>query len=115
MNKYPTVEMGYIHYLELSEEWSHKAMENIVELGRITLTHEPFKMLYRNEEQELWGDDWNDNPADCNSGPPYGGERITLNAGDLVIIVKPTKLDVAIHQIVNLLCEIQSLQGSVKE
>ena len=107
---YPKAKMGYIHYLEPSDEWSRKAMENIIELGRIILTHKPGKMIDRHsgKERDVWGDDWNDRPADCNSGPPYGGEEVTLEAGDFVIVIKPTKIDEVANQIINLLCSLQS-------
>jgi len=109
MNKYPIIKSGYIHYIELSGEWSEKAMENIVNLGRITLTHKPFKMIDRHskEEEEVWGDDWNDTPADCNCGPPYGGEEVELEAGDFVLVVKPSKIDRITRQVLNLLEEMK--------
>ena len=37
---------------------------------------------------QMWGDDWNDAPADCNAGEPYddtlppGAKWVTLGAGD---------------------------------
>ena len=136
---YPTIIMGHVHFIRRSYEWEDKAMEDIINLGSIWLTHKPNKMMselrsssrplssfkelikrhpemekmynidWEREwvsskpeyygylyEEDLWGDDWNDRPAYCNCGEPYGGERVDLEAGDFVIVIKnncsPTKV-----------------------
>ncbi len=53
----------YIVYVELSDEMYSKAQENITNLGILYLSNKP--------STEAWGDDWNDNPAVHNAGPPY--------------------------------------------
>jgi len=102
---YPTVKMGYAHYWEHSNDYYEKAMEDVKELGRIYLTHKPFKMIdrYNNKERAVWGDDWNDKPAVHNCGSPYGGDVVTVDAGDLVIVIKPTDSDKALNEIYKLL------------
>jgi hypothetical protein len=84
------VKAGYCHYIYLSDEWEKKPMESIKVLATVTLTHAPNKMIdkYDGKERDVWGDDWNDCPASCNSGTPYGGDAVDIEAGDLVIIIK---------------------------
>jgi hypothetical protein len=67
-------------------------MEQVKKLATLTLTHKPFKMIDRlsKEEKDVWGDDWDDSPASYNSGAPYGGESVDIEAGDLVIVIKRT-------------------------
>ena len=74
---------GYIRYIELSDEWDEKPMQDIKKLATVYLVMSP--------RQEVWGDDWNDSPAIHNAGPPYDLKKIDLEAGDHIIIFKEEK------------------------
>ena len=71
---------GYIHYIELSDEWSEKPMNEIKKLATIWLA--------RNWWEKPTGDDWDDSPAIHNAGPPYDLRKIDLEVGDHIIILR---------------------------
>jgi len=107
----PTVKMGYIHYFQWGNEYFEKAMENVEELGTFWLTHKPFMMIdsHNGEERKVWGDDWNDRPAELNCGSPYGGEKVSVGAGDLVIVIKPAKLSLVMDTLISTAKELEAL------
>lgn len=117
MKEYPKVKMGYVHYWEHSNDYYEKAMEDVKELGRIYLTHEPFKMIDRHsgKERKVWGDDWNDKPAVHNCGSPYGGDVVSVDAGDLVIIIKATDSDKALNKICETLLCLRGLTSKARK
>jgi len=71
---------GYLNWMERSDEWWHRSFDNMDVLGKLVLT----------KDNDCWGDDWNDRPADCNAGPPYDKfqkHEITLRKGMKIKIV----------------------------
>jgi hypothetical protein len=78
------VYIGRVYWLERSAEWHERAMEDIEALGELGL----FPLDY---DDLIWGDDWDDAPAESNAGPPYGAELVKLEKGDIVIVIKGLK------------------------
>jgi hypothetical protein len=79
--------MKRLIYFEPSGEDSSHSQETM-----LTRSLSLGTMYLVDEDQDittLWGDDWNDSPSDCNSGPPYAHKckgLITreLKLGDLL-------------------------------
>lgn len=53
---------GYPAWIERSIEWWSKSLDEVITLGSVTFVKDMNKAV---------GDDWNDNPAEYNAGPPY--------------------------------------------
>ena len=81
-------EVGYyVPYICKSNEWSNKAHQDIISLGNLQLSKKPLK--------DNWGDDWNDNPSDCNSGSAYDNDLwLELETNKKVIYTKEDILKV---------------------
>lgn len=57
---------------------------------RLCFVKESWAYFVNGDPTEVWGDDWNDAPHDCNAGPPYGtaGQAMEVVAfdGDLEVV-----------------------------
>jgi hypothetical protein len=75
--------MKKVIYVEITGNYeAHKSQEQLLK------EHAPMVNVWLADEfDKAWGDDWNDAPQCCNSGPPYedtvkGLQKITITLGE---------------------------------